>query len=251
MSKFVEHANLPHAVDQLLVGEKYRQQLDEALKCLKIRPIYCPSNPCIDERLSGHCDLSILHAGGNTVFLASYLKGSDFSKELEAQGFRILYPQEVMDKNYPKDAPLNLCLLKNAFYYAEKVSNQQIVEHLTGKGFQPLSVRQGYCRCSVCIVNERSIITSDRGVYRTALENGSDCLLIEPGNISLEGFDYGFIGGSSFKISDDQLCFTGNLNAHPDKDAILYFLEKHNVRPVFLTDQPIFDIGSAVPLTEK
>lgn len=251
MSKFVEQANLPQAVDQLIIGEKYRDKLDEALRSLGIDPICCPSNPFIDERLTGHCDLSVLHVGGDTVFLASYLKNTDFSRKLEALGFHTLYPQAVMDKTYPKDAPFNLCLLKNAFYYAEKVSNQQIVERLINKGFQPLSVNQGYCRCSICIVNERSIITSDRGVYRTALENGLDCLLIEPGNILLDGFDYGFIGGSSFKISDDCICFTGVLDDHPDKDAILSFLEKHNVRPVFLTDQPIFDIGSAVPLTEK
>ena len=251
MSKFVEHANLPHTAAQLLVGEKYRDQLDEAFKSLKIKPIYCPSNPYIDERLAGHCDLSVLHAGGNTLFLASYLKDTDFSKELEILGFRIFYPQEVMDKTYPKDAPFNLCLSKNVFYYAEKVSNCQITEWLIRNGFHAVSVKQGYCRCSVAIVSERSIITSDQGVCRMALKNGMDCLLIEPGNISLEGFDYGFIGGSSFKISKDQLCFTGNFDAHPDKNAILRFLKKHSVRPVFLTDQPIFDIGSAVPLTEK
>ena len=248
MSKFVEYANLPHEVERLIVGEKYRALLDKSLRSLKIEPIWCPPNPYIDERLSGHCDLSVLHAGGNTVFSAPYLKDTIFSRELETQGFRIIYPQVDMGKMYPKDASFNLCLLKNAFFYNPKVSDRSVTEHIT---LRPIAVKQGYCRCSVCIVNGRSIISSDQSVSQKALKNGLDCLLIEPGYIALEGFDYGFIGGSSFKISDNCICFTGTLDAHPDKEKILSFLKKHEVRPVFLTDMPIFDIGSAVPLTEK
>ena len=251
MSKFVENANLPRKVEKLIVGKAYREFLDESLRSLEIEPIYCPSNPDIDERLSGHCDLSVLHERDNTVFLAPYLKNSVFSAELERTGCNTLYPQVNMGEKYPEDSRFNLCLLKNTFFYSPKVSSINIVDHLISNEMKPIAIKQGYCRCSTCIVNERSIITSDTTVYQRALVNDMDCLLISPGYISLEGFDYGFIGGSSFKISDDQLCFTGNINKHPDKESILAFLKKHHVYPVFLTDLPIFDIGSAVPLTEK
>ena len=251
MNKIVEHANLPHNVRQLALGSVYSELLDEALRRLDIEPLYCPANPYIDKRLAGHCDLSVLHAGGDELFLSPHLSNSDFSKKLQSAGLTIVYPQLSMKENYPNDAQLNLCIVKNTFFYSLKVSESSAVDYITGRDLTAISVKQGYCRCSICVVNERSIITSDMGIHSKAIENGFDCLLINPGHISLPGFDYGFIGGSTFKISDEVLCFTGSLDDHPDKSVILDFLDKHSVRPVFLTDMRIFDIGSAVPLTEK
>ena len=77
-----------------------------------------------------------------------------------------------------------------------------------------------------------------------------DVLEIEPGHILLPGFDTGFIGGATFKLSAHELAFTGELDGHPDRPAIEAFLEARGVEPVYLTTQPAFDIGSAVPLTE-
>lgn len=251
MSKFTEYANLPHEAEKLLIGEKYRGLLNHELKKLYIEPLYCPPNPYVDERLSGHVDLSVLHAGGNAVFLAPHLRNSGFSKMLEENGANTIFPQVIMGKNYPNDAQFNMCLIKNTCLYSEKVSSYEIADFLTLRGAKAINIKQGYCRCSICVVDEGSIITSDRGVHSKAIDNDIDCLLITPGYISLDGFDCGFIGGCSFKISDNKICFTGTLDMHPDKQRILDFLASKNVEPVFLTDRPAFDIGTAVPLTEK
>ena len=76
-------------------------------------------------------------------------------------------------------------------------------------------------------------------------------LLISPKGVGLEGFDCGFIGGAAFKISRELLAFTGRLDEHPDRGAILAFLDRHGVRPLYLTDRPAFDIGSGLAITEK
>jgi hypothetical protein len=100
-------------------------------------------------------------------------------------------------------------------------------------------------------VDEKSIITADRGIYHSVTSAGMDALLINPGHIVLKGFDYGFIGGAAFKISKHKLAFTGLLELHPDKDKILKFLADRKIEPIYLTKQPIFDIGSAIPIIEK
>lgn len=251
MNKFVEYANLPHDVRQLVIGEKYRKLLDKSLKTLDIEPVYCPSNPYIDERLSGHADLSVLHAGGNIMFLAPYLKGSRFGDIIEETGLNTIFPEVKMSKYYPNDSCFNLCILNKSCFYAPKVSENNIVKYLIIEELKPIAVKQGYCRCSVCIVDKSSIITADRGIYSKAKENDINCLLISPGYIALDGYDYGFIGGCSFKISDNKICFTGTLDAHPDNQKILAFLDSKGVEPFFMTNLPVFDIGSAVPLTEK
>ena len=122
---------------------------------------------------------------------------------------------------------------------------------MTFRGFEIVDCRQGYAKCSVCVVDEGAIITADRGVETAARKAGLDVLLIEPGYIFLDGFTFGFIGGSSFKISRSKLAFTGTLDAHPNKEDIIHFLKVHEVEPVYLTERLIFDIGSGIPITEK
>ena len=113
-----------------------------------------------------------------------------------------------------------------------------------------INSRQGYSRCSVCVVSDNAIITTDEGICRGAEAHGIDVLKIQPGYIDLLGFDYGFIGGASFKISDTKLAFTGRLDKHPDAERIIEFASLHNVNIVYITDKPAFDIGGAVPITE-
>ena len=114
-----------------------------------------------------------------------------------------------------------------------------------------IACKQGYARCSVCVVDENSIITADRGIAAAARKNGIDVLMIRPGFIALDGFPYGFIGGAAFKIAADILSFTGTLDRHPDKAAIEDFLSAKKIKPVYITHYPIFDIGGALPVTEK
>ena len=53
------------------------------------------------------------------------------------------------------------------------------------------------------------------------------------------------------KLQKNVLAFTGTLEQHPDKKAILSFLVERNVDPVYITDYPAFDIGGVLPIMEK
>lgn len=252
MSRFVERANLPHSAGAVMIGEKYRALLEEPLKEHGIETICVPDNPNVDARLSGHADLSVLHAGGDRIFLAPYLRESALHDRLLALGMEVSFSQMKQEPNYPGDIQLNVCIVGNYFIRNGKYVPRDIDECLTiNKRLIPIDCRQGYANCSVCPVGEGSIITSDAGIAKAAERAGLDALLISPGFFNLNGFDYGFVGGSCFKISEGELAFTGTLAGHIDENPICSFLEKHGVRPVFLTEQPAFDIGSGIPITEK
>jgi hypothetical protein len=245
--KTVKLSNLPDNADTIIIGQKYSQILDNPLKLLGISPLFVPSNPYVDSRLSGHADLSVLHVGENELCLAPYLKASEFSCQLKSMGFDLHYPEIKQAKDYPRDAQLNVCLVGNKAICNPDVCYYSIANLFTNV----IPVQQGYSKCSVCVVDEHSTITSDRGIYHSAKASGLDVLLINPGYIRLDGFSYGFIGGSTFKISKQKIAFTGTLDSHPDKAKILNFLHDRQIEPVYLTNQPIFDIGSAIPITEK
>jgi len=99
----------------------------------------------------------------------------------------------------------------------------------------------------VCKVSENAIITADKSIAYESDKHGIDVLLINPGNIILDGFEYGFIGGATFLINK-ALYFTGSIDAFPEneKKKMLEFISSHNVEIRFLSDNPVFDIGSAI-----
>ena len=251
MMKFVENPNLPVRAGTIIIGEKYCKILQNSIKSLGIDALFMPDNPYVDVRLSGHADLSVLHLGGDRLLLAPYLKGSSFSRQLEDRGFDIQFADIEQSALYPNDAQMNVCILGNKVIYNPQTGSDAIVKYLTiGNGAIHVSSRQGYSRCSVCVVNDNAIITADEGICRSAKAHGIDVLKIRPGYIDLPGFDHGFIGGASFKISDTKLAFTGRLDSHPDAEQMIGFASLHNVDIVYITYKPAFDIGGAVPITE-
>ena len=254
MSGFVVAPNLPANCESLIIGSKYADILEIPLKSRGLSPIFVPDNPNIDKRLSGHADLSVFHAGGERLILAPYLRQSAFSASLLALGAKLEYADIEQGEKYPLDAQLNACALGRKLLFCSKKTAESALSACFAEqnpDCSVMDVRQGYSRCSVCVVNERALITSDAGIAAQARSMGVAALEISAGHVALPGFEYGFIGGAAFKLAKRRLAFTGLLDGHPDRKAILDFLHRHDTEPVFLTGKPVFDIGSAVPLTEK
>ena len=250
--KYVEKANLPINAHTILIGEKYCDKLAKPLEKLGIRTIGVPDNPFVDERLVGHADLSLVHLGDNLIAMAAYLRHSEFAKQLEREGLEILFSNAAQGTRYPLDAGLNICICGDKLIYNPKTADDAIVHYLTNeRGLMPISVKQGYTKCSVCAVREGAIISADDIIHREAELAGIRSLKIKSGFFDLDGFDYGFIGGSAFKLSSDKIAFTGHIDAHPNRDDILQFFKSHNIEAVYITDEAAFDIGSAIPIIEK
>lgn len=252
MADFVKVPNLPLDADIVIIGEKYADKLAKPIEKFGINPIFIPNNPEVDPRLAGHADLSVFHAGGERMYLAPYLRGREFAKKLEALSADIIYADIAQSPIYPNDAQLNIAAIDSSLIYNQKSSYLPAVNYLTiERGYQPITCKQGYAKCSILAVNERSLITQDPGIARAAIAAGLDVLQISPDGVALDGFSCGFIGGAGFKLNSGELAFTGTLDFHQDKPRILAFLAERDITPVYLTDAPIFDIGSAIPLTEK
>lgn len=251
MNSAVEFPNLPISSKEIIIGEKYADILGIPLKKQGLNPIFVPDNPLVDKRLSGHADLSVLHMGGERLCLASYLKGSSFSESMIKLGFELLYPEIDQRSLYPADAQMNLCICGEYLICNPRTADEDIVHYLTNDfGLKPVKCRQGYTKCSVCVVERGAIITADKGVAAAASKAGIDVLLISAGGVVLDGFEQGFIGGAAFKTRREVLAFTGHLDKHPDRESILNFIDCHGVKPIYLTDRPLFDIGSGLPITE-
>ncbi len=160
--------------------------------------------------------------------------------------FTIENCEKSLGERYPENVRLNCLLLGDCLYGKLSAVDDSVIDYCIENGIEPVNVNQGYTRCSTLVVNENAVITSDKSIEKALKNNGADVLLITPGNIILEGFDYGFIGGASFTYGGT-VYFFGNIKEHPDYEMIKAFCEKYNSNIEILCEEmPLTDIGGAV-----
>ena len=151
----------------------------------------------------------------------------------------------VLQSNYPEDIAYNISVVSNYVFHNTKYTDSEITCSIDGKKF--VNVRQGYSGCSICNVGSDAIITADVSIYKKAKSLGIDALLVSSGEINLEHFDYGFIGGASFCYKDT-VYFFGKISMHSDYQNIKNFCKKHGFGICELSDGILSDYGSLIIL---
>ena len=151
---------------------------------------------------------------------------------------------EIGEK-YPHNIGFNAICLDKYFIHNIKYTNKRLLEHINSLGLKFINVHQGYTKCSCVVVDGKSIITADDGIYSTlAAYDDIDVLKIQSGHVKLEGFEYGFLGGASGRVGDT-LYFNGDITKHPDFDSIKTFVENRGVKLKWF-DFELTDIGSII-----
>lgn len=154
-------------------------------------------------------------------------------------------------KKYPKNILLNFLYLNNTLYGKISAIDNNLLDYCNLNNIDTVNVNQGYSRCSVLVVDNNAVITSDISLKKVLENNGVDVLLISSGNIKLEGFDYGFIGGASGKIDNDTIVFFGNVKNHSDYKNIEEFCIRYKKKIKILCEYlPLTDIGGIVKIGE-
>ncbi|MDY2783839.1 MAG: hypothetical protein SOT80_10670, partial [Candidatus Pseudoruminococcus sp.] len=129
--------------------------------------------------------------------------------------------------------------------------DDKLMEYCKTNSIKIISVKQGYARCSTAVVAESAVITSDSGIYKACIENNIDVLKIENGYIEIEGYDYGFIGGSCGKLSNDILAFCGDIKAHKNYNNMKTFALNYGVNLISLSNKNLFDVGGFIPTKQE
>lgn len=245
MLRFVEKPHLPQGrARRLILGKKYKSVLENTLLRRNIEPIWLKNNDFVDERLSGHCDLMAAHLGNNVLAVQeSIVRDCENIHNIEL--LKIPAPTKP---EYPHDAALNFCIVGDKLIYNPKTADASVINRLK---LNLLACRQGYTKCSVCVVDEASIITADNKIAQIAMSAGMSVLYVKEDLAALDGFEHGFIGGASFKISRNEMAFTGVINDAGEKHRIESFLNERGISAVYLTLERLFDIGSAIPIIEE
>ncbi len=166
--------------------------------------------------------------------------------KIDGRLFKLSDCEKTVMRKYPNNVLLN-CLYHNHRLYGNvKAIDPVVIRYCKEQNIPVENVNQGYSRCSVLPVNDNAVITADRSLQKALVKNGAEVLLIQPGDIRLDGYPYGFIGGAGF-TDNNTVFFFGNVRKHPDYEKIKVFCNRYNSKiEILCPSEPLTDIGGAV-----
>lgn len=250
MEDFVKTPNLPkHQVSLAIVDGRIRTEIQNKLYRNNINLIKTEKIPALYEAVSCHPDLQLHHMGGDKIILAPNVSNR-FVYQLEEKGFRLIFGETEIGGNYPSNIAYNAARVGKNLICNKKYTDKRLIAEAEKLNLNIIDVKQGYSKCSLCVVEEAAVISSDDGILKACSSNGIDFKKIRSGNIALQGFDYGFIGGASGYLSSSELGFYGNISFHPDYDIIKDFLKKYRKKEINLGENLVYDYGTFIPLKE-
>ena len=182
-----------------------------------------------------------------------------------------------LGNKHPGEAIYNACATGKYFVHNLKISDSKILDWAEQNALEFVDVPQGYTRCNLLPVGPSNFITSDRGIFKAMSKSGADVLLISNNNISLPGYDYGFLAGCAGIISSNldlenpnseqafsdygfslssiygvseissekyTVLFNGDLSAHPDFKKIIDYISNCGLNALWVRGKKLADIGS-------
>lgn len=212
----------------------------ESLVSMGYNLLISPPSNLLYDAVCGHPDM-LMHITDNNIIVHKNMN-SEFIKSLELLNYMVYKSSSALQTKYPYNIFLNSLSMGNLFVHSIKFTDTNLLSLIKSKKL--VNVKQGYTKCSTCIVNNHAAITSDVSIAKALIIEGIDVLLVPPGDILLPGLDYGFIGGATGLLCDNVLAFYGHLDHYLYGKEVLKFLEKHKVEPVFLRNGKLIDRGS-------
>ncbi len=191
------------------------------------------------DEINGHADIQI-HVVNNKAICAP--EAFEYYKE-QLHSMEVVCGSVALGSVYPSDIAYNVCGMGDKAICNRKYTAPEILDEYK----KALHTRQGYAKCSICVVNENAAITADEGIYRILTINGIDALKIRPGYITL-GRMTGFIGGASGLLKPGLLAFSGDIRTHPDHADIEAFCQNAGADIVSLSTGALQDVGSIIAI---
>ena len=246
MIRFIENPNLPQGKIKIVICGELCDKLNSYLDSIRVQRILIEPNNLIDKAVKFHADMAAIHLGANKVLVDK--NQVSLGEKLINSNFDVYHSEKSVKGEYPCDVGLNFALFGKNLMGSFRYADDKLLELTTE--YNRIDVKQGYCKCSCLIVSDNAVITDDNSIYMALNECGVDVLLISKGDIRLDGHDYGFIGGASCKISEENILFFGDMTKHRDYKKIADFIKKRGCDIISL-DFPLTDFGGMIPVSEE
>ncbi|MGB2661176.1 MAG: DUF6873 family GME fold protein [Candidatus Omnitrophota bacterium] len=196
----------------------------------------------IYESISCHPDIYLFQLDEKTVIHAPGLPEEDLHA-LKRAGLNLIKAAEDPNGVYPGTVRHNASRVGRIIFHNLKHTDPIILEKAREKRLKHVQVGQGYTNCSVMVLGEEALVTSDASIAEKARAEGLDALHVSKGPVLLPGEKYGFLGGTSGRMPDGTILILGDIDSHPDAPKIKAFMAKHNAGYIDLKGLPLYDAG--------
>ena len=240
--------NLPDGkVKTVVVSVDITPKIQKTLADFGIECITLNGKMNCDPAVKNHPDLYLAHLSCEDLLYFGNECSMNGSLSCNTQNVNVLLNR--MDKlSYKEEVMFNCVSIGGDIICNSKLIHPEILRCAQAQNKRIISVNQGYTKCNVCVVDEKSVITEDKGICHVLRNNGYDVLLLQVGFVALRGHEYGFIGGASGKISKGELAFFGCIEKHPEFEKISDFLTARGIAAISLSDDNLTDFGSLIPI---
>ena len=203
-----------------------------------------PPHPSLPYPVASHPDMLLWQYGKTIVTYEDYLLvAKDTFTVLENMGYKILTASQSPTDKYPFDVRLNCAVVGRNVICNEKYADSVVLDTVHREQLTLIHANQGYAKCSTLPISENALITADVSIYNAAKKFSVDTLLITQGNVRLDGYDTGFIGGAT-GVLNDSVFFCGNVSLHPDGNGIEKFCSLYNKNVICLSSEALYDYGT-------
>ena len=236
------------AVSKLFYKELYEKLLIEGdVSLLDV-------NPNLPFPESTHADMQIFSDPvSDEVFVKAGITAS-FLSDLKRANKKVTVSTDNGPEVYPSCCSLNILLCGQYYFHKLAVTDPDVKKHLDSNFRIPVNVNQGYTGCSSCYIDTLDlIITQDTGIRTASSKPSFNCYFIGENiveNISMDGYDHGFIGGClGYSKVTNTLYVNGSLSGSIPE--LYELLRSAKVNVVEVPDKPLCDIGGIKTIVYK
>ena len=232
----------------LIIDERMRDIEKQTLQRLGYELIEIKKSTKVYPEISSHVDIFACKVK-NKIIAEKHVY--DILKN-KLKKYIIIQGNSAIQNVYPKDINYNVCIVGNKAIHNFKYTDSKIAQELKKNNFELINVKQGYSNCSIAVIDENSIILSDKGLYNSLKNSELDILFLdympdiklldENGNYSKIN---GFIGGAIARIADSIVIF-GDLNKIDYNGYIRNFIEKKNLKVIDFSGLDVIDYGGII-----
>ena len=221
-----------------------RKMPDEMIKSIEkffnIKTVISPSIPSLSGAVSTHPDMGI-HFLKNDIAVCAPEVYEYYLGFLGQNINNLICGKMSLNSTYPNDIAYNVLRVKSYIFANLKYTDKNILEYYQKNRYNVINTKQGYAKCSAAVFGD-VVLTEDAGLFKL-LSNIKDikAYLIEKGNVRLDGYDYGFIGGATGFINNTAI-FCGSIKDQNIKDILL----KNNISYFEAEGDGLYDYGSVI-----
>lgn len=237
-------------MEYILIDSRMRNIEKNTLKYLgyKLVPIIRSIN--VYPEISSHVDIFTTKIGDTLVVEKSKYKDLIFM--LKDSEYNIISGKEEVGMHYPEDIKYNVCILGNYAVHNFKYTDKNVLKLLEENGYEFINVEQGYTNCSIAVIDNSSVITTDKKIAEKLIANNISVLYLdytpdiklkdEYGNYSSMT---GFIGGAIGKVDNNIIVF-GDLTKIDRDNKIRNFIESRKLKLIDFKGLDVIDYGGIV-----